>query len=163
MNNIQTKETELQKSFFQACRVEEEYWRQKSRSMWLESGDKNTTYFHKQAEARKNYKAMTEVYYQGTLVKDFEDIKKAAFTTFKDLLSTPDDEPLNPSSHPFELIPHLVQDADNLRLTALISMKELKIALFCMKPDSSPGPDGVHCQILYHLLGHDQARPSQNG
>ena len=76
MNSIQSKETELQKALFQACRVEEEYWRQKSKSMWLESGDKNTTYFHKQAEARKNYKAVTKIYYQGTLVKILKISKK---------------------------------------------------------------------------------------
>ena len=70
-NSIQSKETELQKAFFQACRVEEEYWRQKSRSMWLESGEKNMTYFHKQAEAKKNYKSISEIFYQRALVKDF--------------------------------------------------------------------------------------------
>ena len=98
--------------------------------MWLESGDKNTSYFHKQAEARKNYKAVTEINYQGSLVKKFDDIKKAAFNTFKDLFTAPDEDPLNPLDHPIDLIPNLVQDADNLFLTTPISMKELKIALF---------------------------------
>jgi len=139
---IQNKEMELQKSLFQACRAEEEYWKQKSRSMWLESGDKNTNYFHKQAEARKNLKAVSEIHHQGSLLKDFEDIKAAAFTSFKDLFSAPDDPPLLSSSHPFDLIPTLVHDADNNSLTAPISMKELKSALFRMKPDSAPGPDG---------------------
>ena len=45
---LQTKEN-IQKDLHRACRVEEEYWRQKSRSMWLHAGDKNTSYFHKQA------------------------------------------------------------------------------------------------------------------
>ena len=127
---IQAIETDLQKLFYQASRVEEEHLRQKSRSMWLESGDKNSSYFHKQAEARKNYKVVTEINYQGSLVKKFDDIKKAAFNTFKDLFTAPDADPLNPLDHPFELIPNLVQDADNLFLTAPISMKELKTSLF---------------------------------
>ena len=76
------------------------------------------------------------------MVKKFDDIKKAAFNTFKDLFTAPDEEPLNPLDHPFDLIPNLVQEADNLLLTAPISMKELKTALFKMNPDSAPGPDG---------------------
>lgn len=34
-------------------REEETKWRLKSRQLWLQGGDKNTTYFHKQATARK--------------------------------------------------------------------------------------------------------------
>ena len=70
------KEENLQKDFHRACRVEEEYWRQKSRSMWLQAGDKNTSYFHKQAEARKHFKTVNEIHFQGNLVKYFEGIKK---------------------------------------------------------------------------------------
>ena len=69
------KEEELQKAFFSACRLEEEFWRQKSRSLWLLSGEKNTKYFHKQAEARKNFKAVSEINFQGDLIKYYEGIK----------------------------------------------------------------------------------------
>lgn len=47
------QEDQLQRNWYKACREEENYWRQKLRSLWLEAGDKNTSYFHKQAEARK--------------------------------------------------------------------------------------------------------------
>ena len=137
-----SKESELQKVYFKACRVEEEFWRQKSRSMWLKSGDKNTSYFHKQAEYRKSYKAVNEINFHGSLIKEPEEIKKAAYLTFKDLFSAPEDAPLNPSDHPFDLIPPLIHEADNLLLSAPISLKDLKMALFRMKPDSAPGPDG---------------------
>ena len=53
------QEDNLQRQWHKACREEESYWRQKSRSLWLKEGDKNTIYFHKQAEARKQYKAVT--------------------------------------------------------------------------------------------------------
>ena len=58
------KEENLQKAFHSAYRMEEEFWRKKSRNLWLLSGDKNTKYFHKQAVARKNYKAVSEIIYQ---------------------------------------------------------------------------------------------------
>jgi hypothetical protein len=55
------KEQQLHKNLHQACRQEEEYWRQKSRSLWLQSGDKNTNFFHKQAEGRKQFNSIKEI------------------------------------------------------------------------------------------------------
>ena len=81
-DSIPLTECNLQKAYFKACRVEEEYWRQKSRTLWLASGDKNTSYFHKQAESRKNFKTVKEITHQGNLIKDFEGIKQAAFSHF---------------------------------------------------------------------------------
>ena len=54
-------EAELQKAYQKSCREEEEYRRQKSRSIWLQVGDKNTSYFHKQEEANKHYKAVSKI------------------------------------------------------------------------------------------------------
>ena len=48
------QEADLQKELHRAYKEEEEeYWRYKSRSLWLLAGDKNTSFFHKQAEALK--------------------------------------------------------------------------------------------------------------
>ena len=80
-----TIEADLQKYLHKDCRLEEEYWRKKSRSLWLLAGDKNTSYFHKQAEAHKHFKAVNEIQYQEQTIKDFEGIKKAAHSFYKDL------------------------------------------------------------------------------
>jgi hypothetical protein len=76
---ILQQEDSLQRQWHKACRVEESYWRQKSRSLWLKEGDRNTAYFHKQAEARKQYKAVTEVQVQNKTIEDPEGIKQAAY------------------------------------------------------------------------------------
>jgi hypothetical protein len=59
---IMQKEAKLQKFWHQACREEERYWQKKSRCLWLEAVDKNTNLFHKQAEARKQFKSVTEIH-----------------------------------------------------------------------------------------------------
>jgi len=38
------KEVELHQSLHSSCKMEEEFWRQKSISLWLQVGDKNTTF-----------------------------------------------------------------------------------------------------------------------
>ena len=136
------KEAELQKDFHKASKEEEEFWRQKSRNLWLQAGDKNTSFFHKQAAAHKHYKIFNEIQHQNAVVKYFEGIKRAAHSLFKDLYSAPKDPPIDPHAYPFDLIPHCVHESDNAMLTAPISMDELKKVLDCMDPDKAPEPDG---------------------
>eukprot|EP00253_Pinus_taeda_P008795 PITA_08795 len=142
------KEVELQKALHKASRDEEEYWRQKSRNLWLQAGDKNTSFFHKHAEARKQFKNVSEIRSHDAVVKDFEGIKRAAFTFFKELYSAPTDPPIDTHAYPINLIPLCVQDSVNTMLTAPISMDELKKALDCMEPDKAPGPDGFTARFL---------------
>ena len=82
------------------------------------------------------------------MVKDFEGIKRAAFSFFKYLYSVPNDPPIDPQAYPYNLIPSFVQDSVNNMLIAPISMDELKKALDCMEPDKAPGPDGFTARFL---------------
>ena len=66
------KEVSLHQDLHAACRQEEEFWRQKSRSLWLKVGDQNTVFFHKQAEVRKYYKTVQEIQLQDQVVTYFE-------------------------------------------------------------------------------------------
>ena len=122
--------------------MEEEYWRQKSRSMWLQARDKNTNYFHKQAEARKKFKTINEILFQGNLVKYFEGIKKVAHSHFKYLFLAPEEDLIDANNYPLDLVPKIVQETDNLLLATSIRMEELKKALDDMDADKSLGPDG---------------------
>eukprot|EP00253_Pinus_taeda_P001985 PITA_01985 len=142
------KEVELQKALHKASRDEEEYWRQKSRNLWLQAGNKNTSFFHKQAEACKQFKNVSEIRSHDTVVKYFEGIKRAAFTFFKELYSATADPPIDTNAYPISLIPLCVQDSVNTMLTAPISLDELKKALDCMEPNKAPGPDGFTARFL---------------
>ena len=54
-------------------------WRQKARFRWLKDGDRNTGFFHKQAESRKNFKLVNEIHVQDKTISDFKDIKAEAY------------------------------------------------------------------------------------
>ena len=108
--SLLTTEDDLQKDLHRAFRLEEEYWRQKSRSLWMLDGDKNMSYFHKQAEARKHFKAVNEIQHQEQMIKDFEGIKKATHSFYKDLYTAPEENPTDVLSYPFDHIPQLVSE-----------------------------------------------------
>jgi hypothetical protein len=122
--------------------MEENYWRQKSRILWLKEGDRNTTYFHKQAEARKQYKVVTEVQVQNKTIADPEGIKQAAYEYFEKLYTDPKDLALDQQRYPFTVIPRLINEGINNKLTREVTQQEIKEALDQMNPDKAPGPDG---------------------
>eukprot|EP00253_Pinus_taeda_P003998 PITA_03998 len=107
------------------------------------AGDKNASYFHKQAKARKHFKTVHEIHYQNTVVKDSKGIKRATHSFFKDVYSAPEDPPIDSQAYPIDLIPHCVQDSDNIKLTAPISMNEIKESFDYMDPDKASSPDGL--------------------
>jgi hypothetical protein len=123
----------------------------KSRNLWLQAGDKNTTFFHKQEEARKNFNMVTKINSQYQVIKYFEGIKKVAHSFFKDLFTAPEADPLDPMSYPLSSVPELVRNDENKKLTAPISMQEIRRALNQMEPDKSPGPDGFKLSSTTHV------------
>ena len=65
---------------------EEEKWRLESISIWLQSGDKNTKLFHKQAKSktlRNNIKEINS--FKGHSLKKYGGIKQEAYSHFKNL------------------------------------------------------------------------------
>ena len=99
------QEVDLQNSLHQPCNEEEEYWRQNSIILWLLAGDKNMSFFHKQAETHKHFKAVNENQYQGQETKEFEGIKKVSHYFFKDLYTVLDEVPIDSYSYPLSQVP----------------------------------------------------------
>ena len=75
------------------------------------------------------------------MVKYFEGIKKESHSFFKE-------NPIDENCYLLDLIPKLVQEIDNVLLTALIRMEELKKALDGMDADKALGPDGFTARFF---------------
>ncbi|KAG5619805.1 hypothetical protein H5410_005023 [Solanum commersonii] len=74
-------------NFEQLIKNEEILWRQRSRSLWLKEGDKNTKFFHKMANAHKRYNNIDQLLVQGNLINDQERIQGEMVEFYQNLYS----------------------------------------------------------------------------
>ncbi|KAL0667976.1 hypothetical protein Bca4012_030680 [Brassica carinata] len=135
-----------------AYKAEEEFWRQRSRIMWLSLGDKNSGYFHAIAKGRRARDRMTVIkdaegiaYYEeeqiaGQIKEYFSGIYSSDFTT-TGLASTVEivGSAISPSIAP----------DTNESICFIPTAAEIKNALFLIHPDKAPGPDGFSASFFH--------------
>ena len=78
IGSLETEDT-LHRNLHTTCMTQEEYWRQNSSYLWLNAGDKIMSFFHKQAEGCKHYKAVKEIQSHSQMVQYFDEIKQVAY------------------------------------------------------------------------------------
>jgi len=147
------KESQLQHKFHKACLAEEEFWRLKSRSLWLKAGDRNSSFFHKQAQARKCRNYISEIKRDNCTLQDFASIKKAASDHFEKMYS--EDMEAGQNDNLLDVVPNLVTSRMNRALEGKISKNEVRDALFAMDPNKALGLDGftpIFLQTCWHIV-----------
>jgi hypothetical protein len=121
---------------------EEIHWFQRSRSNWLQFGDRNTSFFHHCASARrkKNYiKKLLNV--DNDWVEGTAALKPLVLDYFSNLFSS-EVQAINPIM--IEKVQLRVSDVMNEKLTAPFSVDDVKKAIFSIGDFKAPGPDGLH-------------------
>eukprot|EP00253_Pinus_taeda_P021309 PITA_21309 len=150
------KEAHLEKCCHKVFLIEEETLRIKSRCLGLKAGDRNTSFFHKHAEARKGFNSISEIKEADTIHKDFASIKRAAHNHFKGLYS--EENNMNQNFRLLDGIPSSISVEMNHQIESEVTMDEVKRALYAMNLDKSPGPDGFTASLLqncWDIVGKD--------
>jgi hypothetical protein len=140
------KEAHFQQNYHKACLAEEEYWMQKSRSLWLKVGDMNSSFFHKQAQARKWSNAISKIKEENITHKENTRTKRATSLHLKKLYN--DEEELGQNSKLLEVVPLLITSKMNQLLEAKVTKSEVNDALYAIDPDKAPCPDGFRTRFL---------------
>ena len=129
------------KKLSDALKAEEIFWKQKSRVFWLRKGDRNTKKIHaltKQRRARNKITQLLDA--NGNIVEDEEGLVAIDTSYFRQIFESSKAEDIEEA---LAQVPTTITGAMNDNLTAPVSEWEVKLALFAMHPEKTPGPDGM--------------------
>ncbi|XP_074293596.1 uncharacterized protein LOC141620688 [Silene latifolia] len=137
-------------------RQEEQYWRQRSRALWLKDGDRNTNFFHMRAGERKRKNYISKLIDDGGVEKAGNDaVAGVAIEYFRHIFTLS-----NPANFD-ELLQGLegrVTDRMNVGLRGNYREEEVVEALNQMHPLKAPDPDDMNAlfyQSFWHIIGPD--------
>ncbi|XP_019156592.1 PREDICTED: uncharacterized protein LOC109153209 [Ipomoea nil] len=134
-------------------KAEEVFWKQRSKQLWLKQGDSNTKFFHRTATARRRNNTLLHIKdhsgdwaegpgMQAEIIRYFNDIFGANTCT----------------ASIFDRVRARVTAEMNVSMSLPFTITDVKIAVFDMAPDKSPGPDGMSPAFFQHfwpVIGHD--------
>jgi hypothetical protein len=124
---------------------DEVHWMQRSRVNWLQNGDRNTTFFHQFASARRQKNQIKKLKNGGVWVEGTHAFKPIILQYFTDLFNSEinevDPEVLN------KVTPR-VTSMMNDNIMAPFSADDVKKAAFSIGDLKAPGLDGLHA-IFY--------------
>ncbi|XP_062103848.1 uncharacterized protein LOC133814961 [Humulus lupulus] len=146
---------EEKQKLFQAISQKEIFWRQRSKQLWLKAGDQNTKYFHAAASARRRQNHISRLKNASGEWVDWDSgLQDTIEAYFTELFSSSDTD--------WGLIVDGIQpsitDHQNRELLKPVEADEVRMALFQMHPDKSPGPDGMtpaFYQKFWSIVGSD--------
>jgi hypothetical protein len=89
-------------------------------------GDKNTSYFHKQAKARNQFKVVNEIHVQDQIITDFEGIKEVATKDFETLYTETQITQIDSQAYLLSLVLNVIQEVANNNLVKEVTQQEIK-------------------------------------
>jgi hypothetical protein len=106
---------------------EEKEWRLKYWPLWLQVGDKNTYFFHKQSKSRQQRNIVEKIKTaSGTWINSFEEIKKATTSHFRELYTEAGEDNKEKSLQFIEHILQMIKEEDNKELNKVVTGRKSK-------------------------------------
>lgn len=144
---------ELERKKYILLKQEESYWRLKSREIWLKEGDRNTKFFHKYANTRREKNTIWKISDgNGGFFVSQQDISREAVSHFKSQYRRRDDGAFQDILWVIDLVPQMFDDEKNESLFQPVTENELLGILKPFKKDKCPGLDGWTIEFFTHFF-----------
>ncbi|XP_026442645.1 uncharacterized protein LOC113342265 [Papaver somniferum] len=116
------------------------FLRDKARINWIKEGDINSKFFHTSIKLRQSQNSITELEdSSGNIITDQKGIVDNLIDHFNKKFEY---QTVQIRESIFYVVPQVITDEDNSLLEGLPDENEIKNAIFDLKQDSAPGPDG---------------------
>lgn len=126
---------------------EEVYWKQRAKQFWLKEGDRNTKFFHQYATTRKRKNQILKLKDRTGNWVEGDAMKEVITQYFSQIFQSDNLQEVGF----FDDIQKKVTEVQNLSLLKPFEPEEVKAAIFSMKPDKAPGPDGMNPGFYQHF------------
>jgi hypothetical protein len=121
---------------------QEIHWMQRSRANWLRQGDRNTSFFHNFASARRKRNFISKLKNNnGDWVKGTDMLKPVILDYFSNLFMS-EVASLDPAM--MDKVQPRISYEMNEKLLAPFTPEDVKKAAFSIGDFKAPGPDGLH-------------------
>ena len=134
----------LEHSLNLIIKEEEIRWFQRAKEKELLEGDALTSYFIAKASGRKRRNKIISLRDEDLLIQGDQALLNYATSFYKNLFGAGSNIESISLVVP---IPVVLDDQDRIRLTEPFSLNEIKIAVFQMKPNKSPGLNGLPAEF----------------
>ena len=134
---------------------EEIFWLQRGRANWLMHGDRNTSFFHNAATARKKRNNIKKLLDDTGVWRQDTELKDHITEYFKKLFTS---EIEQPNQDVLSLVKRRVSTEMNNALLSPYTADDVRKALFDIGDLKAPGPDGLHAifyKRFWPMLGDD--------
>jgi hypothetical protein len=141
----------------QLLREEEIYWAQRAKTRDLLEGDNNTKYFQMVANGKRRKTRIFRLEQEEGIIEGEENLRKYITNYYKNLFGSQRASNFSLNEERTEDIPQ-VSNLENELLTEELTEKEVREAIFHMKHNKSPGPDGFPIefyQVFWDLIKTD--------
>jgi hypothetical protein len=128
---------------------EEMHWMQRSRANWLQYGDRNTSFFHQFATARRKRNLIKKLKHEENWVEGTAALKPLILHYFANLFTSKVQD-VDPDL--LDKVQPKVTQSMNEKLLAPFLPEDVKKAAFSIGDLKAPGPDGLHA-IFYKNFG----------